>query len=53
MAGPALDIVLENGDLEGVDTIVAQVQDLITGKKLMMLIKSNLSKVSYKALVRM
>ena len=33
MADPALDIVLENSDLEGVYTIVAQVHDLVTGKK--------------------
>lgn len=33
MADPALDIVLENSDPEGVYTIVAQVEDLVTGKK--------------------
>ena len=33
MADPALDLVLENSDPEGVYTIVAQVHDLITGKK--------------------
>lgn len=33
MADPALDIVLENSDQEGVYTIVAQVKDLVTGKK--------------------
>jgi hypothetical protein len=33
MADPALDVVLEESDPEGVYTIVAQVQDLVTGKK--------------------
>ncbi len=33
MADPALDIILENSDPVGVYTIVAQVEDLVTGKK--------------------
>ncbi len=33
MADPALDLVLENSDPEGIYTIVAQVHDLVTGKK--------------------
>lgn len=33
MADPALDIVLENSDPEGIYTIVGQVHDLVTGKK--------------------
>ena len=33
MADPALDIVLENNDPEGIYTIVAQVKDLVSGKK--------------------
>ena len=33
MANPALDIILEDSDPEGIYTIVAQVKDLVTGKK--------------------
>ena len=33
MADPALDIILENSDPPGVYTIVAQVVDIINGKK--------------------
>ena len=33
MADPALDIVLENSDPAGMYTIVAQVTDIVTGKK--------------------
>ncbi len=33
MADPALDIILENSDPAGVYTIVAQVEDLVSGKK--------------------
>lgn len=33
MADPALDIVLEESDPEGIYTIVAQVKDLVNGKK--------------------
>ena len=33
MADPALDIILEPSDPEGVYTIIAQVTDLVTGKK--------------------
>lgn len=33
MADPALDIVLESSDPDGIYTIVAQVTDIVTGKK--------------------